>query len=128
MTKEELQAQHPATYAAIFDAGKTEGEAKERKRVNAHLKMGASHKAMDVATKAIASGASLADEECLADYLSAGKNADAQQARQADSDAAGAIVSGKAPVASTEGAKDNGDLVAAAMGLPVPAAATSARA
>jgi ClpP class serine protease len=134
MNKHELKTQHPDTYAAILEEGRvsgkaeglTEGEAKERKRVNAHLKMGASHKAMDIATKAIASGASLADEECLADYLSAGKNADAQQARQADSDAAGAIVAGAAPVTGAEGAPDNGDLMARAMNLPAPAAAARA--
>lgn len=129
MNKHELKTQHPDTYAAIYEEGKTagktegvaEGEAKERKRVNAHLKMGASHKAMDIATKAIASGASLSDEECLADYLSAGKNAQAQADRQADSDAAGVVVDNKAPEASTEGALDNGDLVVRAMGL-TPAA------
>ena len=114
MTKEELKAQHPEVYSAIA----AEGRAEERKRVNAHLKMGDGYAAMDIAQKAIASGAEL-DSELIADYLTAAKSAASRAARQEDSDAAGAIVDG-APKKAAETPKDNGDLVAAAMGLPLP--------
>lgn len=117
MTEDELREKHPELYAAVL--GK--GEAKERKRVNAHLKMGKSHDAMDVAMSAIASGASVLDEEVHADYMSAAKNRKAQNDRQADSDDAGVALGGVKPPAG-DGGKDNSDLVAAAMGLPPPKA------
>jgi len=126
MNTKDLQAQHPELYASVI----AEGEAKERKRVNAHLKMGTSYNAMDIATKAIASGADL-DQEYIAEYLSAGKNKDAQAARQADSDAAGAVLNNATAPKSGEGGGntsastetlDEGDLVARALNLPLPKA------
>lgn len=130
MTKEELKAQHPEVYASIYQDGVAAGEASgaekatvaERKRVNAHLKMGETSGAMKVAIAAISSGASLFDEEVHAEYMTASMNRRDQDARQEDSDTANAATSGAKKVASTEGAKDRGDLVAAAMGLPAPKA------
>ena len=124
MNKEELKAQFPETYNAVFADGKKAGTVEENERITAHITMGKSHNAMDIAEEAIASGATLNNQLVLAKYLSAGKNKDAQAARQSDSDAAGAItanaaVPGSDPKtpASAEGAPDNGDLVVAAMGL-----------
>lgn len=88
MTKDELQKQHPELYAAVF----AEGEAKERKRVLAHIKMGERVAAMKVATKAIADGAAFADDEVQAEYMSAMADRRDVQNRQADSDTAGAAV------------------------------------
>lgn len=123
MTKEELKSQFPDVHAAILEEGKTS----ERKRVNAHLKLGTAYKAMDVAMKAIAEGKSSQDEEVAADYQVANVNRLEAAARQADSDAAGAVVAkakagkgapegapGGAPVASSEDGEDSDLLVAAA--------------
>jgi hypothetical protein len=94
--------------------------------VNAHLKIGTAYKAMDVAMKAIAEGKSSQDEEVAADYQTANVNRLEAAARQADSDAAGAVVAksrparrfrgapGVAPVASSEDGEDSDLLVAAA--------------
>lgn len=75
-----LEKEHPELYQAVVQIG----VAQERKRVKAHVKMGKSHSALDVAFAAIESGASLSDEEVLADYLSAGKNASDHAQRSAE--------------------------------------------
>lgn len=75
-----LEKEHPELYQAVVQIGVTQ----ERKRVKAHVKMGKSHSALDVAFAAIESGASLSDEEVLADYLSAGKNASDHAQRSAE--------------------------------------------
>jgi ClpP class serine protease len=84
MDSTQFKAQHPDLYAAAV----AEGAANERKRVNAHLKLGTAYKAMDVAMKAIAEGKSSQDEEVAADYQVANVNRLEAAARQADSDAA----------------------------------------
>ena len=80
MDMDQLKAEHPAIFA---EACKIGADA-ERNRVSAHLKMGKSHNAMDVAEKAIAEGTSLQDDLVMADYLAAGKNAADQTAAAAD--------------------------------------------
>lgn len=80
MDIETLEKEHPKLYQAVVQIG----VAQERKRVKAHVKMGKSHSALDVAFAAIESGASLSDEEVLADYLSAGKNASDHAQRSAE--------------------------------------------
>jgi len=125
MTKEELKAQFPAVYAAIFDEGKTagvnDGQAAERKRVSAHLKASKNHVAkvtgvLKVALDAIQSGASLSDEEVQAEYMNARETASTQTARQADSDSAGEAVGDAATAApKAKPTKDIGDLTADAL-------------
>jgi hypothetical protein len=112
MNEEELRAQHPALYEAIVAKGEAQGIAKERKRVNAHLKLGDSSGATKVARDAIASGASVLDEDIHAEYLSAGMKKNASVSRQSESETAGAAVDGAAAPAVS---KDLGDLVADAL-------------
>lgn len=116
MTEEELLAQFPAVHASLTAKGAAQGQASERKRVLAHLKLAKSTGANEVAQKAIESGASTLDEDVHADYMSASMNRGAQAARQTDSDKADAALGGasKKPDSS---AVDNGDLVVAAMNL-----------
>ena len=117
MTEQELKEKHPELYAAVLDkgraegnvAGRKEGVEAERKRVNAHLKMGKNTGAQEIALKAIESGASVLDEEVHADYMSAAMNRKDSNDRQTDSDVAGAVVSGATPAAV---GKDLGDQVA----------------
>lgn len=111
MTLEELRSQHPNVYAAAVHEGVKEGTERERKRVCAHLKLGNKLGAMDVATKAIESGASTMDEDVHSDYLAAGLNRQDRQTRQQESDAAGKVVDNVQP-APPAGAKDLVDRVA----------------
>jgi len=84
MDKVELKRQHADTYQAVLDEGMETGAAKERSRVNALLKMGKAHNAMDIAQTAIASGKSIHDDEVMADFLTAKTNVADQDSRQAD--------------------------------------------
>lgn len=102
-----LKKDHPELYAQIA----AEGQASERKRVLAHLKLGKSSGAMNVAEKAIADGSSTMDEDVFAEYQTAAMNRSAVGAHAADSAAAGTVVAGATPPAA-EGAKDLGDQVA----------------
>lgn len=120
LTLEQLKTQHPEAYAAALTEGEKQGETKERKRVLAHLKLAETTGANQVARKAIESGASTMDEDVHAEYLSAAINRRDSNARQTDSDNAGAALAGAKTPAAAEGARDNGDLVADAMGLPPP--------
>lgn len=113
MNIEELRAQHPELHQAVFDAGRDAGVEQERKRVRAHLKLAASTGAVEVAHKAIESGASVTDEEVHADYLAAGLNRRDRGVRQLETDAAGKVLEGaNAPV---EQPKDLGDQVVAVL-------------
>ena len=131
MNKTELKAAHPELYAAVMAEGKAEAVAEatasERKRVGAHLKMGRKCGAMDVAEKAIASGASVTDDDVFADYQTAAIDNRDKANRQADSDAVGEAVKnaksgsgapagapGAAPSASAEDGEDPPLLAAAA--------------
>lgn len=128
MTEEELLAQHPSLHAAMLAKGATQGQASERKRVCAHLKLAKSTGARDVAEAAIASGASTMDEDVHADYLSAALGKRETAARQSDSDAAGAALGDAAttPVATKDLGDDVADRVEAAMGKKTGAGAEGA--
>lgn len=109
MTKEELKAQFPDTYNAIFNDGVTS----ENERVCAHLQMGESCGTMSLATKAIKDGVAFMHAPTQAAYMSAAMNRSDKANRQADSDAAGATVEGAAPAAAAADGQDFGDQVAA---------------
>lgn len=117
MKESELQAQHPELYASIV----TNATTAERKRVCAHLKLAKTTGATDVAQKAIESGASTMDEDVHAEYMSAAMNRASQASRQGDSQAADDALGGAKKPEPAAGAPDDGDKVAAAMGLtPTP--------
>jgi ClpP class serine protease len=103
MDLNQLKAQHPELFAAAF----AEGEAKERKRVNAHLTLGKKCGAMDFAVKCIAEGKSSLDEDVHAEYIGAAANRRDQASRQADSDTAGRAADGAQPPPAA-GATDAG--------------------
>lgn len=118
MDPKQLQSEHPDTYAAVLKlgrdeghtAGVTEGTTAERKRCVDHLKLGKSSGDVDMAHKAIADGASVAD--MTADYLSARMNGNAIATRQEETDAAGAAADGaKTTPAAKTGAEEVGNLV-----------------
>lgn len=119
MDLQTLKAQHPDTYAAAFAEGKDKGleegreagTTAERKRVSAHLKMGETTGATEVAFKAIREGSAFADEEIQAEYMSASMNRRDQNVRQTESDEAGAVVDGAgSATAQNGGAAGGGDL------------------
>ena len=110
-----LKLKYPEAIAAAV----AEGEAKEYDRVSAHLMCGQKFDAMPVAIKAIKEKSGLTSE-LQDEYLSTATNRLEQRARQLESDEVGSILEGaKAP---SSVALDNGDLVAAAMGLTLPKA------
>lgn len=82
--KKTLRLEHPELYETVVQ----EGVEKERKRVCAHLKLGQRLSAMEVATKAIESGASTMDEDIHGEYLAAGLNRNDREARQLETDEA----------------------------------------
>jgi ClpP class serine protease len=118
MNLEQLKANHPELYATVLNEGKalgrTEGEAAERDRVVAHLTLGNQSGALDVAHAAIEAGDGLT-ATVQAKYMAASLNRRDSNARQADSDAAGAVVDGATPPAgkgaTAEGGKDLGDQI-----------------
>lgn len=81
MDLSQLKQEHPAVYAAAVKQGVDQ----ERERVAAHLQMGESSGAMDIAARAINDGSELAGNNKLAaEYASAGMNKQNLQARQGD--------------------------------------------
>lgn len=128
MNEEELLAQHPALHAAMLSKGAAQGQATERKRVCAHLKLAKATGARDVAEAAIASGASTMDEDVHADYLAASLGKRETAARQSDSDAAGAALgdAATAPVATKDLGDEVADRIEAAMGKKPSAGAEGA--
>lgn len=125
MTRDELKASHRELFDAVFAEGvasgvvdgKVEGQATgiamERKRVSAHMKLSESTGAVKVALAAIASGASVLDEEVHADYMSAAINRRDQTDRTADTADAADAVDAVAPAAVAT--QDFGDQVVAVM-------------
>ena len=119
MNIEELLAQHPALYQAVFALGAEgnaaaheAGVAAERDRVNAHLTMGRASGDMDTAYTAVAEGSAMT-ETLRAAYYAAGMNRTDVAARAADStDASTATDGAEAPPPVPE--KDLGDRVVAA--------------
>lgn len=105
MDESELKAQHPELYAAVLAKGKEAGHkegheagvADERKRVGAHLKLGKTTGALDVAFAAIESGVSTLDEAVHADYQAAAFKSAQVSARTEESAAAEAAGADAAP-------------------------------
>ena len=87
-TLAELQTSHPALYAAAV----AHGEQQERERVSAHLTMGAEVGDLNMAVQAVTDGSSVATMATA--YIQRASCTAAQNARQADSDAAGVVVDG----------------------------------
>lgn len=114
MNKDELKAQHPELYAVVLSEGRTEGEksgaSRERDRVKAHLVMGESSGDMKTAVASIQEGAEMS-LEIQAKYMSAAMNRRDVGARQADSNAAGAVLD-NAVIPPANAGKDMGDQVA----------------
>lgn len=119
MNEEQLKAQHPELYSAVFNKGKSEGKTEghaagitegataERKRACDHVKLGKASGDIETAHKAIESGATVADMQ--ADYLAANMKRRDVETRQQESDTAGKAVDGGTPPK----AKDAEDEVAA---------------
>jgi ClpP class serine protease len=118
MNEEELRAQFPQLYAAVFEKGKAEGSATalaaEKDRVAAHITMGEKSGDMKTALEAIRSGAGMT-QELTAKYLAAAMDRATVTARQADSDAAGKAVDGAPAVAGEGPTTDLGDAVVAVL-------------
>jgi ClpP class serine protease len=123
MTEEELLAQFPNLHAAVLAKGKEQGLTSERKRISSHFRTAKIHGAklagsLAVAVKHIDTGSSIQDDEVHVEYQEAGAAHRETASRQDDSDEAGRALDGaKAPTPQT---LDNGDKVAAAMGLSAP--------
>lgn len=113
MDLNQLKAEHSAVYEAAVKIGEEQGAeagaVAERKRVNAHLNMGQKFGAMDIAIKAVKDGADFMDPEVQSEYMTAGRNKNDVETRQAETDAAGKTTEGAKPI---EGTKDLQDIVA----------------
>jgi ATP-dependent protease ClpP protease subunit len=80
MTPEELLAQNPELYKAIFALGQNA----ERERVTAHLKLAAKSQAYETASKFITEGASVTSEAVQSEYLALAISAKQNENRLAD--------------------------------------------
>ncbi len=115
MTKEELKLKHPETFAAVREEGYKAGQSEERERCEAHLELGKSTGAMDVAIAAVSSGEGLT-VKLQAKYMSAGLNKRDQSARQEDDKAAAEASDGaKGGAAPAASGKSPADIVADAV-------------
>jgi ClpP class serine protease len=111
MTKEELRAQHPALYEAVFNEGKAQGGSDERKRVSDHLDAFEVSGDQKTAFDAIRAGDPMTHGLMLK-HLAAGRNRKDVDDRQADSDTAGAKVAGTSGKPEAGAAEpDMGDLI-----------------
>ena len=89
-----LEAEHPAVYAAAVATGVEQGVSQERERVTAHLELGASSGANDIAIAAIKDGtehSATMNAKYTAAHMASAKAAD-QRADGADTAAAAAQV------------------------------------
>jgi hypothetical protein len=114
MTKDELKAQHPEVFSAVFNDGKAEGEkgkaeavsaalVDEKDRVEAHLVMGETSGDMKLAVESVRGGAKMT-QTLTAKYMAAGMNKRDRDVRTEDDAAAAAATSGAAgkdPVAKS---------------------------
>lgn len=114
MTKEELKAQHPEVYSAVFNDGKAEGKTEadtkakadaesEKDRIEAHLTAGEESGDMKTAIASIRSGDKMT-QKLLTTYMMAGRKTRDVAARAEDEVAAAAATSGaagKEPVKKT---------------------------
>ena len=113
MNLKQLQTEHTELYATVLNQGKAEGQTAgfaegvtaERKRVSDHLKLGTASGDPETAHKAIESGASVS--EMTATYLAASMKRGAVDARQQDSDNAGAALGGNPPKPAVKTAEDD---------------------
>lgn len=107
MNEEQLKAQHPELYSAVFNKGKTEGEsgkaeavstavASEKDRVESHLIMGEAAGDMKLALESVRSGATMT-ATLNAKYMAAGINKNARDARAEDDKAAADATAGIVP-------------------------------
>lgn len=103
MDMKTLRASHPELCAEIESAA----VANERDRVGAHLTMGEASGDLKTALTAVRDGSAMT-QTLQAQYLMAGMNRSDRGARQAESNAAGAVVDG-ATVVNNETAQDVGD-------------------
>ena len=71
MKPQELLAKHSDSYNEILALGEKAALELERKRVNAHLKMGKESGDLELAAKFIQEGKSVQDDEVHADYMAA---------------------------------------------------------
>lgn len=124
MNEQELQAQHPEVYSAVFNKGKGEGEkgkaeavsaaiATERDRVEGHLIMGEASGEMKIALESVRSGATMT-VALQAKYMAAGMNRRDTDARAAD-DVAAAAALGAAAGTKEPGGKSMKDQIADAI-------------
>lgn len=103
MTKEELKAQHPDTYAAVLADGKAAGDKEgsertlknERTRVDAFLVAGENSGDMKNAIEAIRSGEEMTMAH-MTKFMFAGRNKQDIETRQQESDEAGKTLDGAA--------------------------------
>jgi ClpP class serine protease len=124
MDAKTLKTQHPDTYAAVLREGREEGDkagreagaTAERERCTAHITMGEAGgpEGMKIAHEAIKTGEGFGPAT-QAKYLSVAMNRSDRNARQQESDHAGAAADG-ATAPANEGADDMGDKTAAALG------------
>lgn len=84
MTLEELKANHPNIYSAVFELGVSAGVDKERDRVKAHVIMGDANGAHELACKAIKEGSEMS-ETLKAEYAVAGMTSKQLDAQASDS-------------------------------------------
>ena len=94
-----LKAEHPGVFSAVLALGHEQGEAAERERVCAHLRLGEASGAMTVAHGAIKDGAALS-LTLQSEYMAAGLNRRDQSNRTADDSAAAAALGDTAPAAT----------------------------
>jgi hypothetical protein len=109
----QLRSQHPEVYATAVAAG----AAAEKARITALLRIGKRFHAEAIAAEAIEAGTAVSDEALQLALLDRFSNWRDQEIHQEESDAAAAVVRGAKPSA-TSGARDAGDALADAMGLP----------
>jgi ClpP class serine protease len=108
MDLEKLKAEHPAVYAAIIALGVTQGQATERKRVEAHMRLGKTANALDVSAEAISSGAEV-DAEYTSKYLEATMTAMIAGKVSADNADVADVANGAAAPKSKPTAKSDDD-------------------
>lgn len=104
-----LRAQHPELCAELVREGEQRGTTLERDRAVAHLTLGEGSGDLKTAIAAVKDGSAMT-QVLMAQYMTASMNRNDRNARQQESDAAGAAVDGAQGSTATP---DVGDLVAA---------------
>lgn len=84
MTLQELMAKHPDLYNEVLALGATQALEKERKRVNAHLKIGKESGALELAAQFIQEDKSIQDDDVFAEYRTAAMKNQHIENRNAD--------------------------------------------